>query len=72
MLMITQEETGIGSEAVVQVWRSALREEAHKRGLEAEAVTVMLTELREVPPAGAAGVLQVQDWLLLALSSQQR
>jgi len=55
-------------EALVLQWRSCLKEEAARRGLEAEHVTVMLTELLDIPPAGAVGLPQIQDWLAQSLA----
>lgn len=59
---------------VVQNWSSALKEEAHRRGLDSEYITVMVTDLAGTPPPGALGLAQVQDWLAAALSTapQQR
>ncbi len=64
----------LAAERVVGLWKGVLREEAHRRGLEAEHMTVVLTELVDVPPMMAAGLPHVREWLAQALAEapQQR
>jgi hypothetical protein len=62
-----QEAPGHASDAIMAAWRSALGEEASRRGLDVDPLSVTLTEVLGDLPPGAAGVAQVQDWLNAAL-----
>ncbi|KAJ9518962.1 hypothetical protein QJQ45_026195, partial [Haematococcus lacustris] len=67
-------QPGRASDLLVNKWRLAFGEEANRRGLDPDSLTVTLTELLDTPPPGVAGLPQLSDWLAasLAVAPQQR
>jgi hypothetical protein len=62
-----QDAPGHASDAIMAAWRSALNEEANRRGLDIDPLSVTLIEVLGDLPPGAAVVSQVQEWLSAAL-----
>ncbi|MEW5299643.1 MAG: hypothetical protein WDW36_002637 [Sanguina aurantia] len=53
-------------------WQERVSQEATAMGLEEDCVTIMVTELLDVPPTGVAGSRQVRDWVNTTVGLVQR